>query len=101
MSPPYRLSQFEIIYGKGIDAFTEMVELGVEFNIIKKSGSWFSYGEVKLGQGFDGVTELLKDNPELFDEIKLQIINKIKQTDDLPVDLTTEDPLETETTATV
>ena len=94
MSPPYRLSQFEIVYGKGIDVYDEIVQLGVEFNIINKAGSWFSYGETKIGQGSDGVAALLADNPELFDEIKLSIINKIKQTDDLPVDLTTEDPTE-------
>ena len=101
MSPPYRLSQFEIVYGKGIDAFNEIANLGVEFGIIKKSGSWFSYGDVRIGQGSDGVEKVMKDNPELFDEIKTQIIDKIKTADDLPVDLTTEDPLETETITTV
>ena len=94
MSPPYRLSQFEIVYGKGIDIYDEVVQLGEEFGIIKKSGSWYSYGETKIGQGADGVAALLADNPELFDELKAAIIEKIKHTDDLPVDMTTEDPTE-------
>lgn len=94
LSPPYRLSQFEIVYGKGIDIYKELIELGIEFGVIKKSGSWYSYGDTKLGQGMDGVIPLMRDNPELFDEIKALIIGKIKNTDNLPVDMTTEDPLE-------
>lgn len=94
MSPPYKLSEFEIVYGKGIDVYDEVVQLGDELGVIQKSGSWYSYGDTKLGQGVDGVAALLADNPELFDELKAAIIDKIKHTDDLPVDMTTENPLE-------
>jgi len=91
MSPPYRISQFDIVYGEGIDVIAELIVLASEYEIIKKSGSWYSYGEVKLGQGTDGVTKLLTDNPELYDEIREKVINKIRNTEDLPVEITEED----------
>jgi recombination protein RecA len=73
MAPPFRTCEFDIMYGEGVSKTGEIVDLGVEANIIKKSGSWFSYGETKLGQGRDGVKTLLGDNPELADEIEAKI----------------------------
>src|SRR5690606_13599539 len=65
VAPPFRVVEFDIMYGEGISKVGEIVDLGVDFGIIKKSGSWFSYNETKLGQGRDGVKQLFKDNPEL------------------------------------
>lgn len=73
VAPPFRVVEFDIMYGQGISKVGEIVDLGVDFGIIKKSGSWFSYNETKLGQGRDAVKDLLKDNPELADEIEKQI----------------------------
>lgn len=73
MAPPFRTCEFDIMYGEGVSKTGEIVDLGVEANIIKKSGSWFSYGDTKLGQGRDGVKTLLGDNPELADEIEAKI----------------------------
>ena len=66
------------MYGKGISKMGEIIDLGVEFDIIDKSGSWFSYGETKLGQGRDSVKSILKDNPELCDEIEAKIVEASK-----------------------
>jgi recombination protein RecA len=74
IAPPFRKAEFDIMYGEGISKTGEIVDLGVELNIIKKSGSWFSYGDTKLGQGRESVRSLLKDNPELSEELE----NKIK-----------------------
>ncbi len=73
VAPPFRKAEFEIMFGEGISKIGEIVDLGVEFNIIKKSGSWFSYGDTKLGQGRDAVKEMLKDNPELCEELEAKI----------------------------
>jgi recombination protein RecA len=73
LAPPFRLAEFDIMYGEGISKVGEIVDLGVEHNVIKKSGSWFSYGETKLGQGRDGVKQLMQDNPELADELEEKI----------------------------
>ena len=73
MAPPFRIAEFDIMYGEGISKLGEIVDLGVDKNIIKKSGSWFSYGETKLGQGRDAVKQLLADNPELADELEAKI----------------------------
>jgi recombination protein RecA len=73
VAPPFRVVEFDIMYGEGISKVGELVDLGVDFNIVKKSGSWFSYGDTKLGQGRDSVKELLKDNPELAEEIEKKI----------------------------
>lgn len=73
VAPPFRTAEFDIIYGEGISKLGEIVDLGVEFNVIKKSGSWFSYNDTKLGQGRDAVKLLLKDNLELAEEIEGKI----------------------------
>ena len=78
VAPPFRRTEFEITFGEGISRIGEIVDLGVENNIIKKSGSWFSYGDLKLGQGRDAVKALLKDNPELCDELEAKIMEKLK-----------------------
>lgn len=79
VAPPFQLAEFEIMYGKGISKVGEIIDLGVEFEIIKKSGSWYSYGDVKLGQGKDSVKDLLADNPELFEELELKIVEALKE----------------------
>ena len=81
VAPPFRKAEFEITFGEGISKIGEIVDLGTEFEIIKKSGSWFSYGDSKLGQGRDAVKALLKDNPELCEEIEAKIMEKLKEND--------------------
>jgi recombination protein RecA len=76
-APPFCNCEFNIVFGKGIDSFSELIEKAVEFEIIKKSGSWFSYGETKLGQGLNSCKEILKDNPELVEEILIKLTSKI------------------------
>ena len=78
VAPPFRNTTFEITFGEGISRVAEIVDLGVEHNIIKKSGSWFSYGDSKLGQGRDATKALLQDNPELCEEIEAKIMKAIK-----------------------
>jgi recombination protein RecA len=73
VAPPFKLAEFDIMYGEGISKVGELVDLGVELNVVKKSGSWFSYGDTKLGQGRDAVKQLFNDNPELADEIEGKI----------------------------
>ncbi|RZL41399.1 MAG: recombinase RecA [Pedobacter sp.] len=73
VAPPFRIAEFDIMFGEGISKTGEIIDLGVDFNIIKKAGSWFSYGETKLGQGRDAVKNLLLDNPELSEEIEAKI----------------------------
>jgi len=75
VAPPFRMAEFDIMFGEGISKAGEIIDLGVEHNIIKKAGSWFSYGETRLGQGRDAVKALILDNPELMDELE----NKIKE----------------------
>src|SRR6187399_2968333 len=79
VAPPFRTAEFDIMYGEGVSKTGEILDLAVEFEIIKKSGSWFSYGETKLGQGRDAVKALIKDNPELADELEEKIKTKIKE----------------------
>ena len=74
VAPPFRKAEFDIMYGEGISLSGEIVDLGVECNVIKKSGSWFSYGENKLGQGRETVKQLIMDNPELAEELKQKIV---------------------------
>jgi recombination protein RecA len=78
VAPPFRKAEFDIMFGEGISKVGEIIDLGVEYEIVKKSGSWFSYGESKLGQGRDSVKSLLYDNPELAEEIEKKIILKLK-----------------------
>jgi recombination protein RecA len=79
MAPPFRKAEFDIVFGEGISRTGEIIDLGVDHNIIKKSGSWFSYGETKLGQGREAVRSLLLDNPELSEEMQTKIIEAISK----------------------
>src|SRR4051812_39096001 len=85
VAPPFRLAEFDIMYGQGISKIGEIVDLGVEHNIIKKSGSWFSYGDTKLGQGRDAVKTLFLDNPDLMEEIEYKIRAALSSTEAAPV----------------
>ena len=78
VAPPFRIAEVDLIYGEGFSKIGEIIDLGVENNIIKKSGSWFSYGDVKLGQGRDSVKQILTDNQELAEEIEGKIIAQLK-----------------------
>jgi recombination protein RecA len=73
VAPPFRVAEFDIMFGEGISKAGEIIDLGVEHNIIKKAGSWFSYGETRLGQGRDAVKQLILDNPELMEELEAKI----------------------------
>jgi recombination protein RecA len=73
VAPPFRKAEFDVMYGEGISKIGEVIDLGVDLNILKKSGSWFSYGETRLGQGRDAVKSLLGDNPELMEELEHKI----------------------------
>jgi len=77
VAPPFKIAEFDIMYGEGISKTGEIVDLGVDFGIINKSGSWFSYGDTKLGQGRDAVKTLIKDNPELAEELEAKIVEAI------------------------
>jgi recombination protein RecA len=79
VAPPFKVAEFDIMYGEGVSKSGEILDLAVEFEIIKKSGSWFSYGETKLGQGRDAVKALIKDNPEMADELEHKIKEHIKE----------------------
>jgi recombination protein RecA len=79
VAPPFQMAEFDIMYGEGISKVGEIIDLGVEFNIVKKSGSWFSYGDTKLGQGRDAVKNLLRDNPELMEELEQKIVTAIAE----------------------
>ncbi len=79
VAPPFRRAEFDVMFGMGINKLGEIVDLGVEYDIIKKSGSWFSYEENRLGQGRDKVLELLADNPELCEELEQKIMAAIKE----------------------
>jgi recombination protein RecA len=73
LAPPFKVAEFDVLYGEGISKIGEVIDLGVDFNVIKKSGSWFSYGDTKLGQGRDSVKQILTDNVELLDEIEAKV----------------------------
>ena len=79
VAPPFRKAEFDIMFGEGISKVGEIIDLGVEHGIIKKSGSWFSYGETKLAQGRDAVKQLLADNPELAEELEAKIMEALKK----------------------
>jgi len=78
VAPPFRKAEFDIMYGEGISKTGEILDLGVEYGIIKKSGSWFSYGETKLAQGRDASKAVIKDNPELAAELEAKIVEAIQ-----------------------
>ncbi len=80
LAPPFRKAEFDIVYGEGISRTGELIDLGVDLEIIKKSGSWFSYADTKLGQGRDAVKSLLLDNPELAEEIETKIVEAFNGT---------------------
>jgi recombination protein RecA len=73
VAPPFRTAEFDIMYGEGISKSGEILDLAVDFEIVKKAGSWFSYQDTKLGQGRDAVKQVIKDNPELADELEAKI----------------------------
>jgi recombination protein RecA len=77
VAPPFRIAEFDIMFGEGISKAGEIIDLGVEHNIIKKAGSWFSYGDTRLGQGRDAVKQLILDNPELMDELEIRIKEEV------------------------
>ena len=79
VAPPFKEAEFDIMYGRGISKEGEMVDLGVKFNVIQKSGAWFSYGDMRLGQGRDNVKELFLSNPELADEIEAKVVAAMKE----------------------
>lgn len=83
VAPPFKRAEFDIMYGEGISKVGEILDLAVEMNLIKKSGSWFSYGETKLGQGRDAVKQLIKDNKELMNELEQKIKEALEKTDAL------------------
>ena len=85
VAPPFQMTEFDIMYGQGISKVGEILDLGVQMAIIKKSGSWFSYGDTRLGQGRDAVKNVIKDNPDLMDELEI----KIKEAINNPVDFIT------------
>jgi recombination protein RecA len=79
VAPPFRLAEFDIIYGEGISKVGEIVDMGVELGIVQKSGSWFSYNGDKLGQGRESVKQLISDNPAMGEELETKIREKIKE----------------------
>lgn len=83
VAPPFRKAEFDIMYGEGISKVGEIIDLGVELNIMKKSGSWFSYGETRLGQGRDAVKNMLSDNPELMEELEKLIKEALGSTENV------------------
>jgi recombination protein RecA len=82
IAPPFRKAEFDILYGEGISKTGEIIDMGVNYGVIKKSGSWFSYGETKLGQGRDAVRKLIRDNPELSAELETKILEFITASSD-------------------
>ena len=79
VAPPFRKAEFDIMFGEGVSKVGEIIDLGVEYNIIKKAGSWFSYGETKLAQGRDATKKLIADNPELAEELEAKIMEALKK----------------------
>jgi recombination protein RecA len=82
VAPPFRMAEFDIMYGEGVSKLGEIIDLGVSYEIINKAGSWFSYEETKLGQGRDSVKTILKDNPDLVEELEIKIMAAIKAVND-------------------
>lgn len=90
VAPPFRIAEFDILFGEGISKVGEIIDLGVEYGIIKKAGSWFSYGDTKLGQGRDAVKSLLLDNPDLSEELEAKIRVEVSG-EELPIGTGLED----------
>jgi recombination protein RecA len=82
MAPPFKKAEFDIVFGEGISRVGEIIDLGVEYEVIKKSGSWFSYGDSKLAQGREAVKQLLTDNVELCEEIEAKIREALQNVQD-------------------
>jgi recombination protein RecA len=82
VAPPFRMAEFDIMYGEGVSKLGEIIDLGVSYEIINKAGSWFSYEDTKLGQGRDSVKTILKDNPDLVEELEIKIMAAIKAVND-------------------
>ena len=78
VAPPFRKAEFDIMFGEGISLAGEIIDLGVEAGVIKKSGAWFSYNDTKLGQGRDAAKRLIQDNPELLEELRDKIMEALK-----------------------
>jgi recombination protein RecA len=85
VAPPFRKAEFDIMYGEGISKSGEILDLGVDMGIISKSGSWFSYGETRLGQGRDAVKGIIKDNPELMEELEARIKEALTPSNEVEV----------------
>ena len=79
VAPPYKEAQFELIYGKGVNRLGEILDLGIKFGIIGRSGSWLSYGDIQLGQGRERAMEFLRENPTLLSEIEQKIMEEVKK----------------------
>ena len=79
VAPPFKMAEFDIMYGEGVSKVGEILDMAVETGVVKKSGSWFSYEETKLGQGRDAVRDMLKDNPELAEELEAKIKESLLQ----------------------
>jgi recombination protein RecA len=94
VAPPFKVVEFDIMYGRGISKSGEIVDLGVELNVIQKSGSWFSYSGNKLGQGRDAVKQLIEDNPELMDELEKKIKESLASNDEKKEDVKKEKVVE-------
>ena len=77
VAPPFKTCEFDILYGEGISKLGEIIDMGVEYDVLQKSGSWYSYEGTKLGQGREGVKDILKDNPEMANEVEKKIRDKI------------------------
>ena len=82
VAPPFRQCEFDLMFGEGISKLGEIIDLGVDLDIIHKSGSWFSYGDAKLAQGREALKQLLRDNPELCDELEQKIRQALKDKQD-------------------
>ena len=79
VAPPFKMAEFDIMYGEGVSKVGEILDMAVETGVVKKSGSWFSYEETKLGQGRDAVRDMLKNNPELAEELEAKIKESLLQ----------------------
>ena len=86
VAPPFKVVEFDIMYGEGISKVGEIIDLAVDLEIVKKAGSWFSYGGNRLGQGRDAVKELIKDNPELMAELEHKVRNFVSESADALLD---------------